>query len=684
MPVVTRLYPAPFERLDSLLDRTWTANYYPRTRQGWRATLRPPSPVPPGGWEDPGFVRRASVWTGLAPRTLWACTLHRFAPRCVWPEDLAAAPPADTIDGRPLWRAGDRALYVADADRLCPACWRERRVRLLPWSLRFITTCPWHRTLLVDCCDGCGRRIYLAHAPDACPSCRRVWDALPARSVAAHAPSLDLSTLLWSAIGCGAPFPPQGLPLSVDHPLRGLHSATVLLFLWAAALSVPVSRDADPLDDAPDAGDIPAAAWRAWSDGWLWPLATTTRPLRAVGQTHAALIRVWRRIVRAPTAARDLREWQAETEAVRSLKARHGRALARAAEPSWSWLDGEFVRGEAWARMNDAGSMCRRTREGALGLMPAGPSCPPLLAAREAASGLRVGAYALRLGGGTGDVRDAHMVPDDAPHSRLGALRATEPAGDSATAALTLSEAADQCGVAEAEVVALVAAGFLVAERGPLVDGAPEYAFSRTALRRFFGSVSPLTPRPRDTDLIHVTLASALRQLGAAGLRAPQVLAGIRAGDLPIYRGAFDAPVVSTWVPQHELDAYRQSMASLARQPLLSADEVRRRLGCSVGALRRLYREAALAPTVDGTDGSGVRWSYAEGEVDYTAWRYVTVEDAAHLLGLSVGAVRRLIAARRLTPMIGPPCDGSRQYRLDRFEASRLAPAGPAGAVDSW
>lgn len=674
MPLVNRPYPAPFERLDSVLDRAWAANYYLETRQGWRATLRSPSPTPSGGWEDPEFVRRASAWTGLAPRTLWACTLHRFAPCCVWPEDLAAASPADTIDGRPLWRDSDRALYIAVADRICPACWRERRVRLLPWRLRFITTCPWHRTLLADRCDRCGHHVHLGRAPDACPSCHRAWGALPTPSVAAHAPSRDLTLLLWSAIGCGVPFPPQGLPLPADHPLRGLHAATLLLFLWAAALSAPVSCVVNPLDDAADADavDFPAAAWRAWSDGWLWPLAPVTRPPRDVGQTHAALVRVWRQIVRSPTAARDLREWQAETEAVRALKARHRRVLACAAEPSWSWLDGEYVRGEAWARMNDAESVCHRTREEALGRAPTAPRGQPLLAAREVASGLRVGAYALRLCGHAPDARGVCVARDDAWRSRLGAIYANEPAGDGGAATLTLSQTADRCGVAEAEVVALVAAGFVVAERGPLIDGSPEYQFSRAALWRFFSSVSPLSLRPRDTTLIHVTLASALRQLGAVGLRAPQVLASIRAGDLPICCGAFDAPAVSTWVPQHALDAYRQSMAGLARQPLLSADEVRRRLGCSPRALRRLYRDAVLAPTIDGTDQGGVRWRYAVGEVEYAAWRYVTVEDAARLLARSVGTVRGLIADRRLTPLIGPPCDGSRQYRLDRFALSRL------------
>src|SRR5215472_13102932 len=102
--------------------------------------------------------------------------------------------------------------------KFCPLCWQEQKLILLPWSLRHVTTCARHQVLLVDHCSHCGTRLQADWAKGSCRACQGNLADLPALSTAGHGPSLAISALIWSALGCNdESFPPQSLGLRADH-----------------------------------------------------------------------------------------------------------------------------------------------------------------------------------------------------------------------------------------------------------------------------------------------------------------------------------------------------------------------------------------------------------------------------------------------------------------------------------
>jgi len=718
MPAVNRPFPVPGESLESLLARAWRANYYPGAARAWQRALLPTGWPEPRLLHDPAHLAPLCAFTGLDRRALWGCTLHRFAPAYLWPEDLGPAATAATettaagADALPAWPEADRAPFLEEYGRtkVCPLCWRETGALLLPWALRHITACPIHRVLLVDRCAGCGRAVRPDPLRGVCAACGYALGDLATISIQGHAPSMSMTAVLWEAIGCGALVPPQAPPLPDDHPARAMHPATLLLLCWVATLprlaDRPLRPDADLFGPTSAPGPVAEDALGRWGPSWPWPLDARSWPRRTVRQMHRALVEVWEQIVREPPPYADLVTYRRHTDAIRAIKRRGPvdgpSAWPRsgvASEPSWSWLEDERLPRSLAARMRREGSALHRMRAAAnpwrvpwrdagvalptdSGLMdsiiPIRSDAPPLLSPREAAMALQAGAYAVRR------VVEAHQRAaaaaarraNDGRWGALSVLGYPQEAGNTDVPRLTLAEVANLYGMPAGEVAALVAAGFLAAEAGPLVDGAAAYRFSPLAVWGFAQRMRPAREAPPDVwnAPVLVTLGKALRMLADGPARLPQVCAAVLTGVLqaygPPWEGSGRGPgrLSGIWI-MHEDVAHFRAVALLAlrpgRDPLLPSGLVRRSLGCTAAALQRLYAATLLVPALDRSDAREIRWEYDAGEVATFARRYPTVGEAAPLLGTSVAVVHRLIAARRLWPVCGPALDGSLRERLD-------------------
>ncbi len=648
MPVVNWLYPVPYESLDSLLRRIWHANYYTATPPSWQRALLPAGAASANALHAPAALDHLAAFTGLGRATLAACTVHRFAPSYLWPEEGSGAGTAGGADASagwspPVWRPVDRAPFVASwRGTVCPHCWRARGALLIPWTLFQITTCPTHRVLLVDTCDGCGKRLRIDPSRGTCRACGRDLGTFAARSIADHPPSLRVGAALWGLVGCGpadaSALAAAGVPLG--HPVRALHPATVLLYLWAA-------------DAAP----------------WLghFTLPALCPPSADVAQRHRALVRLWEALIDGSERglSEDLWAFGTEVAAIRTLRGRHrgpdGGDDAEEGEPLWSWLWG--AEAEAWdalgGRLHHEDTVHSRLRVWSLRGGDAPPHLPALLTLREGVAQVRIGCYALRLIARDGARRGGAIAVTDDDDRRDGGA-------DDEPAVVTLDALAARCGVATGEIPALVAAGLLRARRGPRVDDRPTYLVSATTIRHLRMLSTPGVSPPRDETLTLVTLARALHLLRERGVRAAQALVAIGTDRLPVYHFAVGRAFPAVWIPLAQVDTYASRLAGRATGPLVPAVDVRRRLHCTPATLRRLYAEGLLVPAVDDTDVRAVRWRYAAHEVDAFAYRYVPLTEAADLLGVTVRTARRLIAARRLVPLLGVSRDGAGWERFDR------------------
>lgn len=686
MSVINRLYPFPGESLESLLARVWRANYYPPSGRAWRSALPPDLPTPADLVSDRAHLAALAAFTGLAPAQVRACTLHRFAPSYLWPEDVAATARVEGDDPpRPHWRSVDQQPFVDARGRLCPSCWREQAVVLLPWALRHITTCPTHAILLLDHCDGCGKRLRLDPLQGACQSCGRPYGQMQAPSVQGHALSTAAGTAMWSVVGCGPPFPPRALRLPAAHPLRRLHPATILLIVWLT-MAAP-GWHWPPVDGLPapeeGCGWSLSGAIEAWTRIWPWPLDADTRPLPTVAQTHAALLITWRHLLQEPSVYADLDAFHAHAEEIRAVKRRTAQVLApEGSEPVWSWLQEGWLPPSLQARMQQEESIYQQLwaqaspwvwRDGWRARRP------PLLLPHDAARRLRLGAYALR--------RLSSIAAATAQRQREAPWVGTpiwwHDADADSVGPLELEAAATRCGIDPGEVIALVAAGFLVARSGPLVDRSPCYRFTRADLQRFLAAAAPYRPPP-DPRLpcILITLAGALRLLTPAGVRVPQVLAAIAADELHAFWTASPGDsLAALWLARDDVLRYGALAGRDLQQSLHSASAVRRSLQATPATLQRLYRRGLLVPVRDATDRTTIRWWYDAHSVALFAWAYPTDREAAELLGATTRAVRSLVAQRRLIPVTGPTLDGSRRYRVTRVDVYWLRDGGFSDAA---
>ncbi len=233
--LINRLRPAPLESLGSLLERLRVAKHYRERR--WLGGLLRRHP------ERPEVLRRVEDFqtlealTGLGRAELIGLTLHRFAPwygvdRHLGRPLLAAVA---YLSG-PLWPDIGTQGNTRAAAAVCPACWGERTVILVPWWLHQVTACPWQGVLLRERCAGCDAPLRLVAGREGCERCGAVIGAMETRALMGDADGRELSGLVWWATGCGeGTWPQEGLTRAAGQVLQRLGPPALLRGLWSGA-----------------------------------------------------------------------------------------------------------------------------------------------------------------------------------------------------------------------------------------------------------------------------------------------------------------------------------------------------------------------------------------------------------------------------------------------------------------
>jgi len=148
--LLNRLRPARLESLGSLLERLRVANHYQERR--WLGGLRRRHPEWPEVLRRERDFQALEELTGLGREELIGLTLHRFAP---WYGVAQGAPrPAlPAVLPIALWPDIGSQRNTREGAAVCPVCWGERPVILLPWWLHQLTECPRHLRLLRQRCN---------------------------------------------------------------------------------------------------------------------------------------------------------------------------------------------------------------------------------------------------------------------------------------------------------------------------------------------------------------------------------------------------------------------------------------------------------------------------------------------------------------------------------------------------
>jgi len=265
--LINQLRPAPLESLGSLLQRLGEANHY--RERAWLGSLLGRHPARPEVLRRVRDFQTLGELTGLDREALIGLTLHRFAP---WygVAQRAPRPALPAVLPIPLWPDIGAQGNTREAPAVCPGCWGERAVILLPWWLYHLTACPRHQVLLRQQCAGCAEPLRLAAGRGDCARCGTAIAAMPARSITEDADGVEVSELLWRATGCGdGASPSAGLTLAVDHPLRRSGTPGVLRDLWDAGQAL-VAGDGGPRLQAREIAAVHealVAAWRPLRDG---------------------------------------------------------------------------------------------------------------------------------------------------------------------------------------------------------------------------------------------------------------------------------------------------------------------------------------------------------------------------------------------------------------------------------
>lgn len=652
--LINRLTPYPLESLSSFMERLRQANYYEEPH--WYLDLLPSRLSEPLDHlsSDEQYAALAEL-TGLTETMLYNMTIHRLLPAF---QSLNA----NKIQGRlnrPFWIHGGISTYIHAhrTGKICPLCWREMGIAFVPWLARHVTTCRFHRVLLVDICPTCVKPLQTDRSRGICRGCLTPLSELPAISLRGHAVSSAVTSLVWSALGCSYPFPPMLTHLPQAHPIYTMKQQHFLEFLWNGYHLLKTYDPGNPI----------------FNPELLLPGTTWKRPpddLRSasVSEVHGAMTAMWRLLLDWPQA------WDVTLERVlRRNVSLNSRAFPSALATTfngdeWLWLHqswADFVRRVmhinprivSWLRYY------RGMQQGRLPIV-----APPLLSQREAARELNVSEEQLKKFVEQGLLRA--NPPSELPSQRSWQLIDAESVQELRAVRakhLTLGQTAMLIGASEEQVVALVGAGLLIALTGPLVDKKGIWRFDPTVVQagmeQLLGNVPiKVLPVPR----VGVqSLAEVQRTLTRYQKRLPHILLDIQHGALPMYRVADDLALTALWCEEVSLRQYQKEIQRTVFE-LLSVDAVCKRLGCKPLTLRHLYGAGLLVPINDDTNLQGVRHHYAEEDVATFMERYITSDQAAALLGVTQVTIQSWTRTGRLIALTGPELDGSKAYRFDK------------------
>jgi len=294
---------------------------------------------------------------------------------------------------------------------------------------------------------------------------------------------------------------------------------------------------------------------------------------------------------------------------------------------------------------------------------------PPPLTLKTTARLLRMGESRLKYHLERGDLRTL-------PRSSKGALRqwylidaeSVRQLQARRESFLTLGQAATYCGTSEVQIVALVAAGLVRAEHGPLLDKSPTWSFTKEALQQFLERLLgglPVKPTTSSSNAL-LSLSQVLRIFSAIGERLPGLLQAIEQGSFPAFRDQEATGLQSLWFEQPDVITHLERIQQARERHVYTVDETCKYLHCKPPVLQRWHESGLLVPCRVETGPTGTRKWYAIQDVSAFSERYVMTDVAAELLRYTELTVQRWVKAGRLPAVTGPDIDGSHAYRFDR------------------
>ena len=578
MRVINRLPPLAHESLESLLARLGAANHYPK--ESWYLPLpRPSAPREVNRLRQPAHLQAIGDLVGLDTRDVRELTLGRFD-SCFM---NAAQPPsgevgegtAEVADGMRRTRFG---WYAQGQGRgkVCRECLRETKGLMLPWSLRLVTACPVHLVLLSER----GREDLFTHT---------------ARSIKDDPSGRALTTLVWSAIGCGEPFPPEGLgPETMDLP-RVMGPQGLLSFLWRMG-GLLLCHDREN----------PAVA----------AVTPSSRDIRSLGagETHTLLSVVAGLLLDWPLSWHQTLDRIAEGELAHN-RADAGFPLALASSfrgSEWRWLHrswDDFV--EERARNKPSPSVYAWLHRY---YVPRSEEVPSLELRAPAPPGSDRARLRARL------LEAPNYRPLPEPPWQMEEVPSHEKEGLTPRTMLSLREVARYLGTTSAHVASLTAAGILSTGSGFSRNIGDTWSFRAGALTGFLASL-PVWPIPERGIEHAVNLEQVMAMLSEVGVSLAQVVVATKSGRLQQGRltafCAYPSPTLDTlWFSHWQVCEYLwYRREPFEQNRLVAADRLAERYGMET--LQLWYAAGLLAPCRDRTDARRIRWWYDDWEVGH-------------------------------------------------------------------
>jgi DNA-binding transcriptional MerR regulator/predicted DNA-binding transcriptional regulator AlpA len=234
---------------------------------------------------------------------------------------------------------------------------------------------------------------------------------------------------------------------------------------------------------------------------------------------------------------------------------------------------------------------------------------------------------------------------------------------------LTLEQVAELISLSKRHVVALVAAGIIEAEHGPLVDNQAIWEFAPhkvdTTMQRLIGHIPVQLPKRGQHPNDIADFQRGQHTMTMYGVGLPRLIFDIHQGVLPAFRALDEMRFDVLWFHSREFSHYHHTYR-LIRPGSLSITAVCERLNCKPTTLRRLYGAGLLVPITDKTDVSTVRHLYDKKDVAAFLEQYIDSSQVAELLGITQLTVQNWVRNGRLVAVTGPGIDGSHSYRFEK------------------
>lgn len=633
--------PIPWESLEGYGERLRRSNFY--DEYYWLAHLL----------EGPiNLLRRQrdydciSALTGYDHSIIRLMTLHRFVDRFLLPEEISGlTKEPDNIEDLLWGEYRSRSCFMAQTGsrgrKVCPICWQKYRTLFLPWSLRHATTCFEHAVLLVDHCV-CGKPVRFNLKDGLCFYCGADIGYLPTLSITDHAPSVELSRLVASAIGYIEPFPDPDIMLPDEHPLHYMPPAALFHFLTATVQLLAEHYPEDILFSTEH--HLPALQL-------LEPPADVY--VANVSSIHMGLTAIWKLLQDWPD------QWHKLLARIAALEDEH-RITSRVTFPSVLFRERGMKSQAFWWLLQSWGHFVYNNID----------SLPGVFKWRQ---------FYQRLQRQLGDSLELPVLLTTEMASNEIGIRAGY---INRSLRITLRQAQAYLGVGSRAFADLIRAELIHAEFQsvhpkrsikPRSRSIKHFTVSALDMRisMLIGHLSIQSPHTATHD--HLTLPKALRLVSSTGVSISGLLKATRDGVISAFRvhdSLLLADVRFVRDGERGLMAYRSHVRPLHGQVEYTSFQTRQILRCVQGTLNRWRQRGLLIPSRIVKDRDGEHFYYNDQVLAAFKERYMTTGEVAKCLDCTYTVVCKWARNGVLPPIVTIP---SERYLFERVMVEAIA-----------